>query len=88
MQIVALMNILDNDINNKIAKFIGVKQRPIINDLNYYISKFNFKYKDPNLTFDKYMFDILHCCSCNCLINGEMLRIHNIMCAECEAKLP
>ena len=89
MMIVALNNILPDEINSKIAKFVDVKPHPLSVELKYLMSKFNFKRNGTGMTFSEYMFvDVLHCCSCNRLIKGKMLEIHNDLCEECEAELP
>ena len=89
MEIVGLKQKVDDDINKLICKFVGVKPHPLTIELGTLISRFNFRFRDAGITFSKYMIDeILHCCSCNRLIKGKMLEIHNDLCEECEAELP
>ena len=89
MEIVGLKKFVQDDINKLITKFVGVKPHPLTIELRYLISKFNFRYKNSNVAFCEYMFvEVLHCCSCQQLIKGEMLRVYNELCEECESELP
>ena len=84
MIIVALNNILPNDINNNIAKFIGIKPHPITKDLKWYIGRYQRRNRDKKLTFSKYTLNALHCIVCNCLLKGIMLKIGNEFCIKCD----
>ena len=76
---------LSDDINSIILKFVGLKpkQKPYMNELKYNIKKYNFRNAE-NETFDNYMFNVLHCCACHCLLKGRMLEIKNELCEDCD----
>ena len=62
--ILGLKNILPDEINILISKFRGVrpKHETLITELNYYIKKYEFWDNNEETTFNKYMFNVLHCC--------------------------
>ena len=66
---VGLKHFVQDDVNNIICKFIGVKTCPITKDMERY-RRWNI---DKNATFSKYTLDALHCRLCNCLLKGIML---------------
>ena len=87
MEIVALKNFVQDDVNKIIFKFVGVKPRPLTIELKTLVGYFENWPGDEGDTFTKYVFDeIMHCCSCKCLLKGSRLKAHQGMCEECEHK--
>ena len=84
MAIVAFKNILPNDINSNIAKFVGFKPHPITKDLRWYIQRYQGWNINKNTNFSKYTLNALHCLVCNCLLKGIMLEIGNEFCINCD----
>ena len=75
MEIVALKNFVQDDVNKIIFKFVGVKPRPFAIELKTLVGYFENWSGDEGATFSKFVFgEILHCCSCECLLKGRSLK--------------